>query len=97
MRAIQDIIRRPLLTEKGMDLQERHGIYAFEVSPFAYKVEIKAAIEELFGVEVSGVRTAVVRGKSKRFGRTFGKRSNWKKAYVSLKGDAQLDLLNPIQ
>ncbi len=95
MKAIYNVIKRPLLTEKGASLQEQQGTYLFEVDKNANKVEIKAAIEELFNVKVAEVRTAVVHGKVKRFGRAMGKRPNWKKAYVRLDGDAQLDFLNP--
>ncbi len=94
MKPIYEIIKRPLLTEKGTVLEEEHNIYCFEVGMAANKVEIKAAIEELFDVEVATVRTLVVRGKQKRFGRRVGRRSNWKKAYVKVKGDRQLDLLH---
>jgi large subunit ribosomal protein L23 len=58
--------------------------YLFEVGLEANKLQIKDAVERYFGVEVSDVRTLIVRGKSKRFGRHTGKRSNWKKAYVKL-------------
>lgn len=96
MKPIYEIIRRPLLTEKGTTLQEKHNTYCFEVGMSSNKVEIKAAIEELFDVKVASVRTTVVRGKVKRFGRLQGKRSNWKKAYVQIEGDEQLNLLNPV-
>lgn len=88
MSEVYDIIIGPMITEKSA-LQQDENIYAFRVGEHANKVEIKDAIEALFGVEVQGVRTAVVRGKVKRFGRFFGKRRNWKKAYVTLaEGDA---------
>ncbi len=88
MSEVYDIIIGPMITEKSA-LQQDENIYAFRVGETANKVEIKNAIEALFGVEVLGVRTAVVRGKVKRFGRHFGKRRNWKKAYVTLaEGDA---------
>lgn len=97
MKAIYDVIKRPLLTEKGTTLQEKQGTYIFEVSLDANKIEIRSAIEELFNVKVAEVRTSIAHGKIKRFGRSFGKRSNWKKAYVRLEGDAQLNFLNPGQ
>ncbi len=96
MKPIYEIIKRPLLTEKGTTLEEDHNIYCFEVGMSANKIEIKAAIEELFDVEVASVRTLIVRGKQKRFGRKVGRRPNWKKAYVKVKGDRQIDLLNPV-
>ncbi len=94
MKPIYEIIKRPLLTEKGTALQDEHNIYCFEVGMGANKVEIKAAIEELFDVKVESVRTLIVRGKEKRFGRQVGRRPNWKKAYVKVKGDKTLDLLH---
>lgn len=84
MKQPYEIIRRPLVTEKGTVLQEAANVYCFEVGPTANKIEIKRAVEELFNVKVLAVRTMNVRGKVKRFGRYYGKRSNWKKAYVRL-------------
>ena len=84
MKRIDNVIVRPLLTEKTTRLQEEANQYAFEVGSAATKVEIKQAIEALFGVRVETVRTQVVRGKMKRFGRYYGKRANWKKAIVTL-------------
>ena len=84
MRRVHEIIIRPLTTEKTAILGEEDGIFAFEVGRDATKIEIKEAVQGLFGVKVDSVRTVVVRGKWKRFGRHFGKRSNWKKAYIKL-------------
>jgi large subunit ribosomal protein L23 len=82
-------IRRPRITEKTTILREkREGLYVFEVMPELNKLEIKACVEQLFGVKVASVRTQVVRGKMKRMGRSLGKRPNWKKAYVQL-GEGQ--------
>lgn len=78
------IIKRPVVTEKttlGADLQQ----YVFEVSLDANKHQIRDAVESLFDVNVTKVRTAIMQGKRKRFGRNFGKRSNWKKAVVTLR------------
>ena len=83
MSEVYDIIHGPLISEKGAVAQDEN-IYVFKVGDNANKIQIKGAIEDLFGVTVLGVRTARVRGKNKRFGRFFGKRSNWKKAYVTL-------------
>lgn len=91
MAELHDILVRPLITEKGSLLQEGDNTYLFEVGGGANKLEIQSAIERVFGVKVLDVRTCVVRGKSKRFGRFVGKRSNWKKAYVRL---AEGDTLN---
>ncbi len=84
MKRIDDVIVRPLLTEKTTRLQEEANQYAFEVGADCTKIEIKEAIQSLFGVRVDEVRTQVVRGKVKRFGRYYGKRANWKKAIVTL-------------
>jgi large subunit ribosomal protein L23 len=79
------IIRRPLVTEKSTLLRETGNIIAFEVSPKANKIQVKKAVEELFKVKVEEVRLFNVRGKVKRMGRHEGKRRDWRKAYVRLK------------
>ncbi len=81
---IQEIIRRPLVTEKSTIARESGEIYAFEVDRHANKVEIKRAVETQFDRKVASVRTANVRGKERRQGRFAGFRPNWKKAYVRL-------------
>ena len=79
------IIRRPLVTEKSTILREEGNVLAFEVDPNANKIEVKKAVEELFKVKVEEVRLFNVRGKMKRMGRWAGKRRDWRKAYVRLK------------
>lgn len=80
------IIRRPLVTEKSTLLRESgSNVIAFEVAPGANKIQVKTAVEELFKVKVEEVRLFNVRGKSKRMGRWVGKRRDWRKAYVRLK------------
>ncbi len=79
------IIRRPLVTEKSTILREEGNVLAFEVDPNANKIEVKRAVEELFKVKVDDVRLFNVRGKMKRMGRWVGKRRDWRKAYVRLK------------
>jgi len=90
MRSAQDIIIKPLImTEKGETLKEEQNKVLFKVSLQANKVEIKAAVEKLFSVNVEDVNTLIVRGKTSRLGRRMGKRPNWKKAVVTLReGDA---------
>lgn len=89
MKRIDDVIVRPLLTEKSTLQSELANQFAFEVGSAATKIEIKQAIQQLFGVRVLKVQTQVVRGKNKRFGRYFGKRANWKKAIVTVgEGDS---------
>ena len=84
MAELHDILLRPLINEKSSVLQETQNTYVFRVGETASKLEIKYAVEQVFGVRVLDVRTVKVRGKTKRFGRFEGKRSNWKKAYVRL-------------
>jgi len=97
MRSPEQIIKRPLLTEKGTRLKETGGQpgeeldpetvkpqLLFEVVRDANKIEIRNAVEKLWNVSVLSVRTTVVRGKEKRVGRFTGRRSNWKKAIVTL-------------
>jgi len=90
MKSAQDIIIKPLImTEKGETLKEEQNKVLFKVSLQANKVEIKAAVEKLFSVNVEDVNTLIVRGKTSRLGRRMGKRPNWKKAVVTLReGDA---------
>ena len=83
--AIQDVVKRPLITEKNERAREIGRQYAFEVHRDATKIQVKQAVERLFAVHVLAVRTAVVRGKNKRVGRNVGRRPNWKKAFVTLK------------
>jgi len=79
------IIRRPLVTEKSTVLRESSNVIAFEVAPNANKIQVKDAVEKLFNVKVEEVRLFNVRGKMKRMGRFEGKRRDWRKAYVRLK------------
>jgi large subunit ribosomal protein L23 len=82
----EQVIRRPLiLTEKGNRLRAEDNQYLFEVHPRANKIEIKAAVESLFKVDVTKVHTLVVRGRMRRMGRGREKTRNWKKAIVTLR------------
>ena len=86
---IKDTLMRPLVTEKSTTVLGNERTYAFEVAVNATKQDVKRAVESFYGVGVEVVRTMVVRGKSKRAGRHFGRRKNWKKAYVTLvEGDS---------
>ena len=80
-----DIIRRPLVTEKGHDYKDNLRTLCFEVSRDANKTQVKSAVEKLFKVKVAEVRTANFEGKLRRRGRFAGYRPEWKKAYVKLK------------
>jgi large subunit ribosomal protein L23 len=79
------IIRRPLVTEKSTIIREEENVLSFEVDTRANKIQVKNAVEELFKVKVEDVRLFNVRGKMKRMGRNVGKRRDWRKAYVRLK------------
>lgn len=85
MPTLYTVIRRPLITEKGMGIKETQNTLVFEVADKATKTEVKQAVEALFKVKVSAVRTATVEGKERRRGRYAGYRPDWKKAYVRLK------------
>ena len=83
-----DIIIKPIVSEKSMDqLADRK--YTFKVAKNANKIEIKKAIEEVFGVKVEKITTSMVLGKVKRMGATSGKRADWKKATVKLTADSK--------
>jgi len=89
------VIRRPLITEKGLGAKETEGTLVFEVAPRATKTEVKQAVELLFKVKVAAVRTASVLGKERRRGKFSGYRPDWKKAYVRLKaGEKMPDYVN---
>jgi large subunit ribosomal protein L23 len=87
-----DIIIRPLITEQGMHFANTKGAYSFEVNPKANKIQIKNAVEKIYGVKVDKVRTANRKGKHRRRGRTFGITPTWKKAVVFLEPDYHIDL-----
>jgi large subunit ribosomal protein L23 len=109
MRAPEQIIKRPLLTEKGTRLKETGGNAGkeqdpetlksqllFEVARDANKVEIRHAVEKLWNVNVVEVRTAVVRGKEKRMGRFIGRRSSWKKAMVTIAAGQNIEFFEGV-
>lgn len=81
---IQEVIRRPMITEKSTALREERNIVAFEVARAANKVEIRRAVEAQFNVKVAEVRVANMHGKVRRQGRFSGRQPDWKKAYVRL-------------
>ena len=88
MKAPQDIIIKPVITEKSMD-ELREGKYTFKVAKDSNKTEIKKAVETLFGVQVKKVNTINCNGKNKRVGRFVGKTPDWKKAVVTLTEDSK--------
>ena len=82
---LTDVIRRPLVTEKTTVAREQSAVVVFEVARNATKVDVKRAVEKLFGSKVATVRTQLQHGKFKRQGRFEGQRPDWKKAWVRLK------------
>jgi len=90
MPTLYEIIRRPLITEKGLAAKETEGTLVFDVAPNASKTEVKQAVEALFKVKVENVRTANVLGKERRRGKFSGFKPDWKKAYVRLKSGEKM-------
>jgi len=87
---LEDVIRRPLVTEKTSILREDGRTIVFHVASAANKIQIKRAIEQLLGAKVENIRTSIAHGKIKRQGRFAGRRSDWKKAYVKLAEGAKM-------
>jgi large subunit ribosomal protein L23 len=85
MRNLFTVIKRPIITEKGLDQKEDKGILCFEIDVKANKGDVKEAIEKLFKVKVASVKTLSFYGKERRRGRYSGYKRDWKKAYVKLK------------
>ena len=85
MSTAYDVIRRPIITEKGVAKKESEQTLCFEVAADANKKQIKTAVESVFKVKVAEVRTAMFEGKLRRRGKFAGYRPDWKKAYVRLK------------
>ena len=88
MKAPQDIVIKPIITERSMDALQT-GKYTFKVDRNANKIEIAEAIEKLFDVKVAKVNTMNCNGRTKRVGRYVGKTADWKKAIVTLKEDSK--------
>ncbi|QBQ54662.1 50S ribosomal protein L23 [Nitrosococcus wardiae] len=87
------VILAPVISEKSTLVGEKHNQVVLKVLPDANKREVKQAVELLFDVKVARVRTARIKGKNKRFGRYTGRRSDWKKAYVSLQAGHEIDFM----
>ena len=90
---LMKVLVAPLISEKSSVAAEQNNQYVFKVTTDATKPEIKAAVELLFEVKVDSVKVANVKGKTKRFGQRMGRRSDWKKAYISLQAGQEIDLL----
>ncbi len=91
MAELHDIVLRPVITEKTAHAEADQNTYVFEVGINTNKIQIRNAVQRLFGVTVESVKTSIVRGKIRRSGKYSGRRSDWKKAYIRL---AEGDLLN---
>jgi large subunit ribosomal protein L23 len=95
---LMKVLLAPVVSEKSTFIGEKNNQYAFRVASSATKPEIKAAVELMFStkdrkIDVLSVQVANVKGKEKRFGRFMGRRSNWKKAYVSLKSGQEINFM----
>jgi large subunit ribosomal protein L23 len=89
---LYDIVKVPRITEKGARLKENNNVLTFQVKINANKVQVRKAIEGIFKVKVSDVTTVRNAGKTKRVGQRVGRRSDWKKAYVTLKPGEKIDI-----
>ena len=94
--SIYSVLKRPVNTEKTRDAHDVSNQYVFEVVPTANKIQIRQAVEEIFGVRVTDVRTINVRGKTRRFRRGIGKKPNWKKAIVTLRDGDIIDVFEGV-
>jgi large subunit ribosomal protein L23 len=92
MAAIHRTIVQPIVTEQSSAAYQERGEYTFKVAPGASKTAIRTAVEQLFGVKVTGVWTSQQRGKLRHVGRSAGKRPNWKKAIVKLRAGDTIDI-----
>ena len=90
MKSAYQIIRKPVITEKGLGVKENEATLVFEVAAKATKSEVKEAVQKIFKVKVDSVRTANFQGKERRRGRFSGYRPDWKKAYVKLKSGEKM-------
>ncbi|MEI8573836.1 50S ribosomal protein L23 [Methylomonas sp. BW4-1] len=89
---LASVLHAPIVSEKSSNAADQSNQFVFKVKKSATKLQIKNAVELMFGVEVAAVRVLNVKGKVKRFGRTLGKRSDWKKAYVKLQPGHNIEL-----
>jgi large subunit ribosomal protein L23 len=92
-----NLLLAPHVSEKSARMAEKSNHYVFRVRTDATKPEIRAAVQLMFNVEVEAVQVVNVGGKQKRFGSTIGRRSDWKKAYVSLKSGQTIDFTGSVK
>ncbi len=97
MNNVYDVIKKPLITEKGTKLKEENNTIILQVSTEANKMDIKKAVETVFKVKVADVRTITFKGKKKRLGVRQGVRSDWKKAVVTLKEGETVEYLEGVK
>jgi large subunit ribosomal protein L23 len=90
MKSAYQIIRRPVITEKGLAIKENQNTLVFQVAKAATKTEIREAVQAIFKVKVHSVRTALYPGKERRRGKFAGYRPDWKKAFVRLKAGEKM-------
>ena len=90
---LYSVIRKPMLTEKCHDLKEKYNQVAFQIDRRANKVQVKEAVEKIFKVKVKRVNVMNMAGKKKRLGRNMGKRSDWRKAVVTLMPGETIDII----
>ncbi|WAK01749.1 50S ribosomal protein L23 [Methylobacter sp. YRD-M1] len=88
---LASVLQAPIISEKSTIAAEKDKRFVFKVQKVATKKQVKDAVEIMFNVEVDSVQVLNVKGKQKRFGRTLGQRSDWKKAYVKLKPGHDID------
>lgn len=88
---LMKVLLAPTISEKSTFVGEKHNQVVFRVAQDATRPEIKAAVELLFKVKVTGVQVSNVKGKEKKFGGSFGRRRNWKKAYVSVAAGQEIN------
>ncbi len=96
MKSPYDIVKSPMITEKGSKIKDAYNKVIFKVSRDANKIEIKGAVEEIFNIKVLKVATINQGGKKKRHGVNLGKRPDWKKAIVTLKPGEKLEFLERV-
>jgi large subunit ribosomal protein L23 len=91
-----EVIKKPLVTEKNTILMSEQNQYGFQVDIEAKKPQIKKAVEKIFKVKVKKIRTLIIRGKTKAYRQSLGKRPNWKKAYVTLAEGQKIELFEGV-
>ena len=96
MKDLSHVLLRPVVTEKSTELNSEANKYVFEVAVSANKKEVRRAVEQFFGVKVLDVRTMNMRGKPKRQGMFTGRRSDWKKAIVTLSPNDKIDMFDVV-